>query len=99
MSEDELKRVKAQVVAGQVYQRDSMFYQAMQIGCSDNAGLPPSRSDVQAQKLQEVTAAQVQDVARRIFVDDNLTVAVLDPQPSRRHQARVLAPPAEYAAE
>jgi zinc protease len=32
-------------------------------------------------KLQAVTAKQVQDVAREIFNDDNLTVAVLDPQP------------------
>ncbi|HQR60650.1 MAG TPA: pitrilysin family protein [Methylophilaceae bacterium] len=32
ISEEELQRVKAQVIAADVYQRDSMFYQAMQIG-------------------------------------------------------------------
>ena len=32
VSEEELQRVKAQVMAAQVYQRDSMFYQAMLIG-------------------------------------------------------------------
>jgi zinc protease len=31
--------------------------------------------------LQDVTAAQVQEVAKRFFNDDSLTVAVLDPQP------------------
>jgi zinc protease len=31
-------------------------------------------------KLQAVTAQQVQDAAREILKDDNLTVAVLDPQ-------------------
>ena len=81
MGEDELKRVRAQVVAGQIYQLDSMFGQAMQIGALDNAGLPPDSVQAQAKRLQEVTAAQVQEVARRYFVDDNLTVAVLDPQP------------------
>jgi zinc protease len=30
--------------------------------------------------LQEVSAAQVREVARKYLVDDNLTVAVLDPQ-------------------
>jgi len=81
VGEDELKRVRAQVVAGQIYQLDSMFGQAMQIGALDNAGLPPDSAQAQARRLQEVTAAQVQDVARRYFADDNLTVAVLDPQP------------------
>ncbi len=81
VGEDELKRVRAQVVAGQIYQLDSMFGQAMQIGALDNAGLPPDSMQAQAKRLQEVTAAQVQEVARRYFVDDNLTVAVLDPQP------------------
>jgi zinc protease len=81
VGEDELARVRAQVVAGQVYQLDSMFSQAMQIGVLDSAGLPPGSVQAQVRRLQEVTAAQVQDVVRRYFVDDNLTVAVLDPQP------------------
>jgi len=33
------------------------------------------------QKLQAVTAQQVQDVARGVLLDDQLTVATLDPQP------------------
>jgi zinc protease len=81
VGEDELARVRAQVVAGQVYRLDSMFSQAMQIGVLDNAGLPLDFVQTQVKRLQEVTAAQVQDVARRYFVDDSLTVAVLDPQP------------------
>ena len=32
VSAEELQRVKAQVMAGEVYKRDSVFYQAMQIG-------------------------------------------------------------------
>src|SRR5574340_642069 len=39
VSEEELQRVKAQVVAGEVYKRDSLFYQAMQIGQMESIGL------------------------------------------------------------
>jgi zinc protease len=81
VSEQELARVKAQVIAGEVFQRDSMFYQAMQIGSLETAGLPHQSVDMQIEKLKAVTAAQVQEVAKKYFRDDILTVAVLDPQP------------------
>ena len=42
ISEAELARVKAQVIAGDVYQRDSLFYQAMQLGEYVIAGQPPA---------------------------------------------------------
>jgi hypothetical protein len=34
------------------------------------------------QKLRKVTPDQVQAVARKYLVDDRLTVAILDPQPT-----------------
>ncbi len=81
VSEEELERVKAQVTAGQVYARDSVYYQALRIGMLQTIGLPPDSSDLQVKKMREVTAQQVRDVARKYLIDDNLTVAVLDPQP------------------
>ena len=81
VNEQELARVKAQVIAGEVYQRDSMMYQAMQIGTLETVGLSHQSLDVQLEKLKAVTAAQVQEVAKKYFADDTLTVAVLDPQP------------------
>ena len=81
VSADELRRVKAQVTAAQVYARDSVYYQAMRIGMLQTVGLPYDSSDLQVRKLQEVTADQVREVARKYLIDDNLTVAVLDPQP------------------
>ena len=81
VTEDELRRVKAQVIAAQVYQRDSMFYQAMLIGEVDTAGLPLNTLEIRLAKLKAVTAKQVQEVAQKYLVDDHLTVAVLDPQP------------------
>jgi len=82
VSEEELRRVKAQIRASLVFDLDSMFSQARQIGALDNAGLPSDCLDLLARKLTEVTSAQVQAVARKYLVDDNLTVAVLDPQPT-----------------
>jgi zinc protease len=81
VSEDELKRVKAQVIAGQVFERDSIFFQGMQIGTLETAGYPHNTMDVMLKKLQQVTAGQVQAVARKFLIDDSLTIAVLDPQP------------------
>ena len=81
VNEDELQRVKAQVTAGEVYKRDSLFYQAMQIGQMESIGLDYRAIPAMLEKLQAVTAEQVLQVAGEIFRDDNLTVAVLDPQP------------------
>ena len=81
VSAEELQRVKAQVTAYQVFQLDSMFAQARQIGALDNAGLPYDSIELQARKIKEVTSTQVQEVARKYLVEDGLTVSVLDPQP------------------
>ncbi|MEK6686106.1 MAG: pitrilysin family protein [Pseudomonadota bacterium] len=81
VTEEELMRVKAQVIAGHVYQRDSIFSQAMQIGRLESTGLSYRDIDTILEKLKAVTAEQIRDVAKKYFDDDNLTVAVLDPQP------------------
>ena len=81
VSAEELQRIKAQVIANEVYKRDSVFYQAMQIGQMESIGLSYKAIPVMLRKIQEVTALQVQQVARDILIDDHLTVAVLDPQP------------------
>lgn len=81
VSEEELRRVRAQVTAAEVYKLDSVFYQAMQIGQMESIGLSHRDLPLMLQKLQAVTAAQVQQIAREILQDDQLTIAVLDPQP------------------
>ena len=81
VTEEELQRVKAQVIATDVYQRDSMFYQAMEIGQMESTGLSWRALNEYPKHLQAVTAEQVQAVARKYLDDDRLTVAILDPQP------------------
>lgn len=85
-SDDELARVKAQVVAGKVYEKDSVFYQAMQIGALETIGLGWEIGEVYVDKIQQVTAEQVRDVAKKYLIDDTLTVAVLEPQKIDRDQ-------------
>jgi len=92
VSPEELKRVKAQVVASNVYSHDSVFYQAMQIGSMVSDGLDWRLLDDYVQRLNAVTAEQVQAVARKYLVDTNLTVGVLDPLPMKPGQRRP-APP------
>ncbi len=77
----ELERVKAQVVAADVYQRDSIFYQALQIGTLETVGLDWHLMDAYVDKIRAVTPKQVQQVVRKYLNDEHLTVAVLDPLP------------------
>ena len=79
--EKELDRVKAQVVAAQVYKQDSTFYQAMEVGMLDTIGLPWQIKDEYVKNILAVTAEQVQQVANKYLTDERLTVAVLDPLP------------------
>ncbi|GAB3628640.1 M16 family metallopeptidase [Pandoraea terrae] len=78
---DELKRVKAQVVASQIYKRDSVFGQAMEIGLNEMSGISWRDIDPMLDKFKAVTPAQVRAVAKKYFSDDQLTVATLVPQP------------------
>ena len=87
VTEKELGRVRAQVLSGHVFQLDSMFYQAMQIGQLESVGLSYRDLDTIIKKLQAVTAKQVREVAIKYLTDDSLTVAVLDPQPLEQRAA------------
>lgn len=81
VSEAELQRVKTQLVAGQIYKRDSIFGQAMEIGSLAMSGIAPQQIDRIIEKLRAVTPQQVQAAAQKYFGDDGLTVATLVPLP------------------
>ena len=81
VSEAELKRVKTQLIASQIYKRDSVFGQAMEIGVMEMSGLPYAKIDRMIEKLRAVTPLQVQAAAAKYFGDDALTIATLEPLP------------------
>ncbi len=92
ISEAELARVKAQVIAADVYQRDSLFYQAMQLGEYVTAGLPPAALEHRVDKLRAVSVQDVQAAAKQWLQDDQLSVGVLDPQPLQPQTHRAAVP-------
>ncbi len=81
VTEAELSRVKTQWVASEVYKLDSIFNQARELGSYWVQGQPLDASEKLIERLRAVTAEQVQAVAGKYFADDQLTVAVLQPQP------------------
>ncbi|MFU8788808.1 MAG: M16 family metallopeptidase [Methylobacter sp.] len=81
VDKDELQRIKAQVLAAAVYERDSNFYQAMQLGMLETVGLGWQKADDYVSKVSQVTAEQVREVARKYLVEDKLSVAYLQPLP------------------
>ncbi|MDD2894144.1 MAG: pitrilysin family protein [Halothiobacillaceae bacterium] len=88
VSAAELARVKAQVIAADVYGRDSVFYQAMRLGSYEAVGLGHARLNDIIPGIEAITAEQVQAVAKKYLVDDHLTVGVLDPLPMTEAQAK-----------
>ncbi|QKM65469.1 peptidase M16 [Polynucleobacter tropicus] len=78
--ESELKRIKVRILSEQIYKRDSIFGQAMEIGGTEMAGFSWRDIDYILERMQSITPEQVQAVAKKYLVDDHLTIAVLDPQ-------------------
>jgi zinc protease len=78
--ESELKRIKVRTLANQIYKRDSIFGQAMEIGSTEMAGFSWREIDLMLEKMQAITPSQVQAVAKKYLVDEGLTIGVLDPQ-------------------
>ena len=83
VSEKELKRVKAQVIASEVYQQDSIQRQATVIGSLETVGLGWQLMDEYNKRINAITAEQVREVARKYLVEEGLTVAVLQPLESQ----------------
>ncbi|MCW8920071.1 MAG: insulinase family protein [Sedimenticola sp.] len=81
VTEEELERVRTQVIASKVFELDSVFNQAMEIGMLETVGLDWRLIDQYVTALKQITPEQVREVAERYLVDDNLTVTQLVPLP------------------
>jgi zinc protease len=81
ISQQELQRVKAQVLANAVYERDSNFYQGMLLGIFETVGLGWQKVDDYVNKINQITPEQVREVVKKYLIDDHLNVAYLEPQP------------------
>lgn len=80
VSDAELKRVKASVISGEVYKRDSISNQANQIGALESTGVGWELLDEYPARVLAITAEQVREVARKYLKNNQRTVAELIPQ-------------------
>ncbi len=76
----ELERVKTQIVSSKIYELDSIFYQGMKIGMLETIGLDWRLFESYLDNITAVTAEQVQAVAQKYLIDQNLTVGILEPK-------------------
>jgi zinc protease len=81
VTDAELKRIKAQLLASQIYKRDSIFAQAMEIGSSEMAGVSWRDLDRMIERIQLIQSNQIQQAIKTYFINDGLTIVTLDPQP------------------
>ena len=77
---EELERVRAQVIAGLVYERDSITSQATAIGQLETVGLSWRLMDTELAELQSVTPDDIQKAARTYFTRERLSVAHVLPE-------------------
>ncbi|HKJ71930.1 MAG TPA: pitrilysin family protein [Gammaproteobacteria bacterium] len=83
VSADELRRVKRQIAASEVFQRDSVFYQAMQIGQLETIGYGHEYLDTYLERIRAVTPEQIQQVARKYLTPQRRTLVRLHPEPQQ----------------
>jgi zinc protease len=79
-TKEELERVRAQVIAGLVYERDSITSQASTIGELETVGLSWRLIDGELAALQSVTPQDIQKAARTYFTRERLAVAHVLPE-------------------
>ncbi|HEX5843158.1 MAG TPA: pitrilysin family protein, partial [Pseudomonas sp.] len=84
-SAEELARVRAQVIAGLVYERDSITSQATAIGRLETVGLSWQLMDQELAELEAVTPADIQQAASTFFTRERLSVAHVLPE-EKRHE-------------
>jgi zinc protease len=82
-SDAELARVRAQVIAGLVYGRDSIAGQATAIGQLESVGLSWRLIDEELAAIEAVTPQDIQQAARTWFTPERLTVVHVLPEEAR----------------
>lgn len=79
VSEAELQRARAQVIAHMVYAQDSLRHRAYMIGMLETNGLGWEIEQQLVAGYQAVTAAQLQEVAQRYLTDYTRTTVTIHP--------------------
>ncbi len=83
VSQQELDRIKTQIIASKVFERDALFSQGNHIGMMETIGLGYKTLDAYLPGIEAVTPERIQAVANKYLVDTKLTVATLQPTESK----------------
>ena len=76
---EELERIKTNIKASEMFQKDSIFYQAYEIALLETIGVGWNLTDEYLKNISMVTQEDLQRVARKYLVKNNRTTAVLNP--------------------
>lgn len=79
VSPKELKRVKNQVIASKVYEKDSTFGQAYELGLLETLGIGYQASEAFVKQIEAITPKQIQLVAKEYFGKNRMTISRLNP--------------------
>lgn len=84
VSDEELERIKTQIIANNVYSQDSIEYEASLIGSLESVGLSWKEIDNYEKQIRQITPAQVQAVANKYLTHSRSTIGLLDPLPTKK---------------
>jgi len=80
VSQAELDRVKNQIIASSVYEKDSIYYQALKIGQAEASGIGWEEEASYVERIKKISPEQIQQVAQKYLVPERKTIAILEPQ-------------------
>lgn len=76
----ELDRIKTQIIAQKIFERDSIFGQAMEMGLAETIGIGWQKTEQYSDEIRKISPEQIQAVARRYFSEQAMTQAELIPE-------------------
>lgn len=85
---EEIAKIKNQIISNKVYSEDDISNQAIQIGSLESLNVTWKFYEVYLQELQKITAEDIKAVAKKYFIDKNLTVAYLKPLDMEDHLSK-----------
>jgi len=82
VSDEELQRVKTQIIAQKTFEKDAIFEQAMELGLLETLGLSLNTADEYIERINHISAEEIRKTARQYFQSMRLTEAQLIPNPA-----------------
>ena len=93
VSAAELEKAKNQIVTSELRQRETNLGKSLAVGSAAVLLSDPNKVNTELERLQAVTAADVQRVAKKYFTDDNAYVFYYKPESARPAASGSLVPP------